>query len=84
MFNFLNRIALERAKFYHKLPESYIYMTKRSSNKRTLSFKWPLKQTPNIILKIHNPPLFKHHLAKGVAFIENISVTVTVGEIHEN
>ena len=30
------------------------------------------------------PTSNKRHLAEGVAFIENIPITVTVGEIHEN
>ena len=67
---FSNRIAFERAKLYHKPPESH-------------TIDDNVNPQINAIFLL-STPYNKCHLADGVVFIENIPVTVTVGEIYEN
>ena len=61
---------MERAKLYHKPPESHTIHDKVNPSVNVLF----------LLSALYN----KRHLKEGVAIIKNIPVTVTVGETHEN
>ena len=77
---FSNRIALQRAKLYHKPPESHTIYDKVNPLINVLFLLSAICNKRLILsLKFYEPPSNKCHLTVGVAFIKNIPVTVTFG-----
>ena len=81
---------MERAKLYHKLAESHTIYDNVNPQINVL-FVLGARYSKRLIFffnfinpSFQTPTSNKRHLAEGVAFIENIPITVTVGEIREN
>ena len=77
---FLNRIALEWVKLYHKPSASYTIFDKVNPPINVLFLLSALYNKRLILsLKIYEHPSDKWHFTVGLAFIKNIPLTVTFG-----